>query len=89
MTPAEIIEAITARSKETMHQLRFMDHLNARAIANNLAVHGVEDVTPADYLTLPPEPEKRREVVAQDPKQRDFLIKLFAAVQERENRKHG
>jgi hypothetical protein len=88
MTPAEIIEAITTRSKEVMHQLKFFDFLNAKSIANNLVVHGVEDIKTADYLTLPPEPEKKRDI-AQDPKQRDFLIKLFAAVQEREARKHG
>jgi hypothetical protein len=87
MTPEEIIRAVEARAKQARNSLRVFDIHLARLTAFYGAAHGVKNTTPADYLTLSPETEEKKEAVPQSPEQQAFLLKLFAAIQERENKK--
>lgn len=86
MTPEEIIKAVEARMKQARNNLRVFDIHLARLTSFYGAAHGVKNTAPADYLILPPETEIR-EPVPQSPEQQAFLLKLFAAIQERENKK--
>lgn len=89
MTPAEIIEAVKARSKEVLHLLRFLDLTNAKAIANNRAAHGEKGCRPADYTILPAEDREAASMKGRPQWQTEYLIKLFAMIKEREAARHG
>jgi hypothetical protein len=87
MTPKEIIRAIETRAKQARNSLRAFDIHLARLTAFYGAAHGVKNTNPEDYLTLSPEPEEKKEPVPQSPEQQAYLLKLFAAIREREDKK--
>lgn len=55
MTPAEIVEAIKARTRAAQDNLRFFDLQFGRALAYYASAHGVRNAKPADYLIIPQE----------------------------------